>query len=59
MNFRQLMDQIYRKNGVRYQKVHIYRLLNNELLVQKYNKKICQYWIKQEQNKIQKGVKRF
>jgi len=59
MDFRQIMDQIYKKNGVRYQKVHIYRLLNNEVLVQKYNRKICQYCFKQEQNEIQKGVKRF
>lgn len=57
MDFRKLMDQIYRKNG--YQKVHIYLLLNNEVLVKKYNRKICQYWIKQEQNETKKGVKRF
>jgi transposase len=38
-DFRQVMDLIYRKSGVRYHEVLIYRLLHKWVLNLKYHKK--------------------
>ncbi len=59
-DFRQVMDLIYNKTGVRYHEVHIYRLLHKWGFKSKIpTKKICKYCISEGQKEIQKRVKQI
>ena len=57
-DFRQVMDLIYKKTGVRYHEVHIYRLLHKWGFKSKIPaEKVCKYCPSKGQNEIQKRVK--
>ena len=57
-DFRQVMDFIYKKTGVRYHEEHIYRLLHKWGFKSKSTtKKICKYCFQEGQKEIQKRVK--
>ncbi|HSE99300.1 MAG TPA: IS630 family transposase [Nitrososphaeraceae archaeon] len=59
-DFRQVMDLIYKKTGVRYHEVHIYRLLHRWGFKPKVpQKKICKYCIREGEKEIQKRVKQI
>ena len=58
-DFRQVMDLIYNKTGVRYHEVHIYRLLHKWGFKSKDPKKICKYCFNKGQKEIQKRVKQI
>ena len=60
MDFRQVMDLIYNKTGVRYHEVHIYRLLHKwGSSNPKDAKKICKYCFNKIQKEILKRVKQI
>ncbi len=58
-DFRQVMDVIQKKTGVKYHEVHIYRLLHKWGFSAKVpQEKICKNSIQEEKKKFKKGYKK-